>query len=42
MHRKIYFESSDLTEKMLEMGLKEGINMSITNLENILKSLSEK
>jgi uncharacterized protein YndB with AHSA1/START domain len=36
----IYNESLDRMEKMIEMGFKEGFTMSMTNLENVLASLS--
>jgi hypothetical protein len=29
-------------EKMIEMGFKEGLTMSMTNLENLLATLSKK
>jgi uncharacterized protein YndB with AHSA1/START domain len=38
----IYNESLARMEKMVEMGFKEGFTMSITNLENVLASLSKK
>ena len=37
----IYNESLERLEKMIEMGFKEGFNMSITNLENLLETLSK-
>lgn len=36
----IYNESLARLEKMIEMGFKEGFTMSMTNLENLLASLS--
>jgi uncharacterized protein YndB with AHSA1/START domain len=42
VHIKIYNESSERMEKMIEMGFKEGFTMSMTNLENVLTTLSEK
>jgi uncharacterized protein YndB with AHSA1/START domain len=38
----IYNESLERLEKMIEMGFKEGFTMSITNLENLLTTLSKK
>ena len=38
----IYNESLARLEKMIEMGFKEGFTMSMTNLENLLASLSKK
>jgi uncharacterized protein YndB with AHSA1/START domain len=38
----IYNESLDRMEKMIEMGFKEGYTVSMTNLENLLASLSQK
>ena len=38
----IYNESLARMEKMIEMGFKEGFTMSMTNLENLLTSLSKK
>src|SRR5688572_1861824 len=38
----IYNESLARMEKMIEMGFKEGFTMSLTNLENVLATLSGK
>ena len=38
----IYNESLARMEKMIEMGFKEGFTMSMTNLENLLATLSQK
>ncbi len=38
----IYNESLDRLEKMIEMGFSEGFKMSMTNLENLLETLSKK
>ena len=38
----IYNESLARMEKMIEMGFKEGFTMSMTNLENLLTTLSKK
>lgn len=38
----IYNESLARMEKMIEMGFKEGFTMSITNLENLLATLSKR
>ena len=38
----IYNESRERMEKMIEMGFKEGFTMSLTNLENLLATLSQK
>jgi len=38
----IYNESLARMEKMIEMGFKEGFTMSMTNLENLLATLSKK
>jgi len=38
----IYNESLARMEKMIEMGFKEGFTMSLTNLENLLATLSQK
>ena len=38
----IYNESLARLEKMIEMGFKEGFTMSMTNLENLLATLSKK
>ena len=38
----IYNESLARLEKMIEMGFTEGFTMSMTNLENLLATLSEK
>ena len=38
----IYNESLDRMEKMIEMGFKEGFTVSMTNLENLLKTLSKR
>ena len=38
----IYNESLARMEKMIEMGFKEGYTMSMTNLENLLATLSKK
>ena len=37
-----YHESLVRMEKMIEMGLKEGFTTSMTNLENLLATLSKK
>jgi hypothetical protein len=37
----IYNESLARMEKMIEMGFKEGFSMSMTNLENLLATLSQ-
>jgi len=37
----IYNESLERLERMIEMGFKEGFTMSLINLENVLKSLSQ-
>jgi uncharacterized protein YndB with AHSA1/START domain len=41
-HITIYNESPDRMEKMIEMGFKEGFTASMTNLENLLTTLSER
>jgi uncharacterized protein YndB with AHSA1/START domain len=38
----IYNESADRLQKMIEMGFKEGFIASMTNLENVLATLSKK
>ena len=38
----IYNESLARMEKMIEMGFTEGFKMSMTNLENLLTTLSQK
>ena len=38
----IYNESVERMEKMIEMGFRIGYTMSLTNLENLLSTLSEK
>jgi len=38
----IYNESLARMEKMIEMGFKEGFTTSMTNLENLLATLSKK
>jgi hypothetical protein len=38
----IYNESLARMEKMIEMGFKEGFTLSMTNLENLLATLSPK
>ena len=38
----IYNESLARMEKMIEMGFKEGFTMSMTNLENLLTTLSRR
>ena len=38
----IYNESLARMEKMIEMGFKEGFSMSMTNLENLLATLSQR
>ena len=40
VHITIYNESLARLEKMIEFGFKEGFTMSMTNLENLLASLS--
>lgn len=42
VHITIYNESLERLEKMIELGFKEGFAMSISNLENLLESLSKK
>ncbi|WP_298300863.1 SRPBCC domain-containing protein [Hydrotalea sp.] len=42
VHIKIYNESLARMEKMIEMGFKEGFTDSMTNLENLLATLSKK
>src|SRR4026209_2587280 len=42
VHITIYNESLARMEKMIEMGFKEGFTMSMTNLENVLTTLSKK
>lgn len=37
----IYNESLERMEKMIEMGFKEGFTMSLSNLENLLETLSK-
>ena len=38
----IYNESLERMEKMIEMGFKEGFTMALKNLEDLLKTLSQK
>ncbi len=38
----IYNESLDRLERMIEMGFKEGFTLSMTNLENLLVTLSQR
>ena len=38
----IYNESLARMEKMIEMGFKEGFTVSMTNLENLLSTLSKR
>lgn len=38
---RIYNESRERMEKMIEMGFKEGFTMTLTGLENLLAKLSE-
>lgn len=42
VHITIYNESLTRMEKMIEMGFKEGFTMSMTNLENLLATLSQR
>lgn len=42
VHITIYNESLARMEKMIEMGFKEGYSLSMTNLENLLTTLSNK
>ena len=42
VHITIYNESLARMEKMIEMGFKEGFTMSMTNLENLLTTLSKR
>ena len=42
VHITIYNESLARMEKLIEMGFTEGFKMSMTNLENLLASLSKK
>src|SRR5262245_46590043 len=42
VHITIYNESLARMEKLIEMGFKEGFTMSMTNLENLLATLSKK
>ncbi|MCW3462579.1 SRPBCC family protein [Chitinophaga nivalis] len=42
VHMTIYNESLARMEKMIEMGFKEGFTMSLTNLENLLTTLSKR
>lgn len=42
VHISIYNDSLDRLEKMLEMGFKEGFNMSVDNLTHLLATLSGK
>lgn len=42
VHITIYNESLARMEKMIEMGFKEGFTMSMTNLENLLSTLSKR
>ena len=42
VHITIYNESLARLEKMIEMGFNEGFRMSMTNLENLLASLSKR
>ena len=39
---KIYNESLERMEKLIEMGFTEGFKMSMNNLENLLATLSQK
>lgn len=41
VHIKIYNESLERMEKMIEMGFTEGFKMSMLNLENLLAGLSK-
>jgi uncharacterized protein YndB with AHSA1/START domain len=41
-HITIYNESLTRMEKMIEMGFKEGFTLSMTNLENLLTTLSKR
>ena len=41
VHITIYNESLARLEKMIEFGFKEGFTMSMTNLENLLTTLSK-
>lgn len=42
VHIIIYNESLARMEKMIEMGFKEGFSMSMSNLENLLATLSNR
>lgn len=42
VHIKIYNESLERMEKLIEMGFTEGFKMSMINLENVLTSMSKK
>jgi uncharacterized protein YndB with AHSA1/START domain len=42
VHIIIYNESLARMEKMIEMGFKEGFTMSMSNLENLLQTLSKR
>lgn len=42
VHITIYNESLARLEKMIEMGFKEGFTMSMTNLEDLLATLSQR
>jgi uncharacterized protein YndB with AHSA1/START domain len=42
VHILIYNESLERMERMIEMGFTEGFKMSMTNLENLLVSLSQR
>jgi len=42
VHISIYNESLERMEKMIEMGFTEGFKMSMSNLENVLASLSKR
>ena len=42
VHVTIYNESLERMEKLIEMGFTEGFKMSMSNLENLLATLSGK
>lgn len=42
VHISIYNESLERLEKLIETGFKEGFTMSMTNLENLLATLSKR
>lgn len=42
VHISIYNESLERMERMIEMGFKEGFTMSLSNLENLLETLSKR